>query len=300
MISKERQRQRGRLTTGDDARGRVHAGMPVTERRLQLAGVSTAVLEGGTGPPVVLLHGPGAYGAAWLRGIPGLVTTHRVVAPDLPGQGASTVDAGALDAERVVTWLAELIERTCPSPPVVVGHLLGGAIAARFAGDHGQQLSRLVLVDTFGLSPFEPSPAFGSALLGFLAEPTEDGHDELWQFCSFDLNGLHQQLGERWDAIRAYNLELARTPAVAEAGGTLMELFAMPAISPETLARIAVPTTLIWGRHDLATDLRIAEGASARYGWPLHVIENAADDPTMDRPEAFLEALRSALAEEGQ
>ena len=45
-----------------------------------------------------------------------------------------------------------------------------------------------------------------------------------------------------------------------------------------------MPTTLIWGRHDLATPLRVAEAASARYGWPLHVIEDAADDPPVERP----------------
>jgi pimeloyl-ACP methyl ester carboxylesterase len=50
-------------------------------------------------------------------------------------------------------------------------------------------------------------------------------------------------------------------------------------------------SAVIWGRHDLATPLRIAEAASARYGWPLHVIEEAADDPTIDQPEAFLRAL---------
>ena len=67
------------------------------------------------------------------------------------------------------------------------------------------------------------------------------------------------------------------------------------AIPPAELARIAVPTTLIWGRHDLATRLRVAEAASARYGWPLHVIENCADDPRIEQPEAFLRALRLAL-----
>jgi pimeloyl-ACP methyl ester carboxylesterase len=69
----------------------------------------------------------------------------------------------------------------------------------------------------------------------------------------------------------------------------------LPRIPPEDLARIAVPTTLIWGRHDRANRLRIAEAASARYGWPLHVIENCADDPPRDQPEAFLETLRAAL-----
>jgi pimeloyl-ACP methyl ester carboxylesterase len=289
-----------RRTAGDEHRERLHAGLPVTERRLQLAGVSTAVLEGGAGPPLVLLHGPGAYAAAWLRVIPELVPTHRVVAPDLPGQGASTVDQSRLDEDRVITWVGELIDSTCPSPPVVVGHLLGGAIAARFAADHGTRLSGLVLVDTFGLAPFGPSPAFGAALTGFLSQPSADTFDALWQHCSFDHDRVRRQLGERWDDLKAYALDLATTPAVAEGGRRLMELFAMPAIPPETLARIAVPTTLIWGRHDLATPLEVAESASAGYGWPLHVIEKAADDPTIDQPDAFLRALRTALGKEGR
>jgi pimeloyl-ACP methyl ester carboxylesterase len=57
------------------------------------------------------------------------------------------------------------------------------------------------------------------------------------------------------------------------------------------LARIRVPATLIWGRHDLATPLAVAQAASARYGWPLHVIDNAADDPPLEQPEAFARAL---------
>jgi pimeloyl-ACP methyl ester carboxylesterase len=74
-----------------------------------------------------------------------------------------------------------------------------------------------------------------------------------------------------------------------------MERYGMPAIPPADLARIDVPTTLIWGRHDLATPLSVAEEASVRYGWPLHVVESAADDPPMEQPEAFLEALRTVL-----
>jgi pimeloyl-ACP methyl ester carboxylesterase len=39
----------------------------------------------------------------------------------------------------------------------------------------------------------------------------------------------------------------------------------------------------------------VAEAASKRYGWPLHVIEDAGDDPSIEQPEAFLRALQSAL-----
>jgi pimeloyl-ACP methyl ester carboxylesterase len=72
------------MSNASTARERLLAGLPVTERRCALAGVSTAVLEGGDGPPMVLLHGPGEFAATWLPVLPQLARTHRVIAPDLP------------------------------------------------------------------------------------------------------------------------------------------------------------------------------------------------------------------------
>jgi pimeloyl-ACP methyl ester carboxylesterase/ubiquinone/menaquinone biosynthesis C-methylase UbiE len=288
---------RGRSRTGEESRKRLLADMPVTERRLDLAGISTAVLEGGGGSPVVLLHGPSGYAAHWMGVIPGLAATHRVIAPDLPGHGSSEVTGGVLDADRVLAWLGELIDRTCNSPPVLVGQLLGGAIAARFASDHGHRLRRLVLVDTFGLRAFQPAPEFGLALTQFLAQPTEDAHRRLWRHCAFDLDGLRQRMGARWEPFETYNLDRARTPSVQGAVAALMGQIGIPAIPADDLARIAVPTTLIWGRHDRATPLAVAEAASARFGWPLQVIENCADDPPVERPEALLEAIRAAFGD---
>jgi pimeloyl-ACP methyl ester carboxylesterase len=70
-MSRQRMVEDGRRRAdGDDARRRVLAGAPVQERRLDLAGVSTAVLESGDGPPVVLLHGQGGWSGMWLPVIP--------------------------------------------------------------------------------------------------------------------------------------------------------------------------------------------------------------------------------------
>jgi pimeloyl-ACP methyl ester carboxylesterase len=279
---------------GDHHRARLLAGLPVTERRLHVAGVSTTVLEGGAGPPVVLLHGPGDFAGMWMRIIPDLVTTHRVVAPDLPGHGTSELVGGRLDADGLRAWLSGLIERTCPSPPVLVGHVLGGVIGARFAVNHSDRLRRLVLVDSLGLARFRPAPAFALTMLAFLRRPTERTFTRFMRQCSYDLDGLREELGARWEPFVAYSLERARGPA-AKVAGRLLREFGVPRIPPDDLARIAVPTVLIWGRHDRANRLRIAQDASARYGWPLHVIENCADDPPRDQPRAFVEALRVAL-----
>jgi pimeloyl-ACP methyl ester carboxylesterase len=289
--------ERHQRHVGDDARERLLKGLPVRERRLQLAGISTAVLQGGDGPPVVLLHGPGEFAAKWMRVIPDLATTNFVVAPDLPGHGTSTVAAdGPLDADRMVAWLGALIERTCASPPALVGHLLGGAIAARFAVDHGDRLSGLVLVDALGLGRFRPSPKFALALIRFLARPSQESDDRLWRRCTFDLDGVRTQMGESWETFAAYHLDRAREPIGKAALRTLMRKVGVPAIPAHDLNRIEVPTSLIWGQHDVAPRLRIAEAARKRHGWPLQVIENAANDPAIEAPEAFLAALRAALA----
>ena len=70
-------------------RERLLTGMPVAERRVQVAGVSTAILEGGAGPPVVLLHGGIECGGVyWAPVLSRLAERHRLVVPDVPGLGS--------------------------------------------------------------------------------------------------------------------------------------------------------------------------------------------------------------------
>jgi pimeloyl-ACP methyl ester carboxylesterase len=271
----------------------IHGGEEVNERRLDLdlAGVSTAVLEGGDGPPVVLLHGQGGWAGMWLPVAADLVRTHRVIAPDLPGLGASTVPEGPPDAARVLAWLGALTERTCPEPPVIVGGSLGASIAARFAIAHPDRLSRLVLVDAGSLARFRPAPGVLVALVRFLARPTERTQQGFLRQVTVDPARARALLGP--DA-RAYGLELARTPSVRAANRRLLRELGTRTIPSGQLAGVAVPTTLVWGRQDRVMRLRIAEEASARYGWPLEVIEDAGH-LSIERPEAFRAALRSAL-----
>lgn len=284
----------------EGARGRLLADLPVTQRRLELAGVSTAVLEGGDGPPLLLLHGPGDLAITWMRVLPELVSSYRVVAPDLPGHGASGLPHDGLEADSVLAWLGALIEATCPSAPALVGHALGGAIAARFAVDRSGELSRLVLVDTLGLARFRPALRPGLALVSFLARPTPRTQNALIRQCVADLDGLREELGAPWELYAAHRLDLARTPVQKAALRSLMPRFGAPAIPPASLARISVPTTLIQGRHDRMTRLRAARAASARFGWRLDLIEDAGADPAFEQPEAFVGALRAALAPLGE
>src|SRR5919107_1160943 len=85
-------------------------------------------------------------------------------------------------------------------------------------------------------------------------------------------------------------LEEARAPSGTAAARTLMPALGLHPIPEEELARIAAPTSLIWGRADRQVRLRVAEAAAARHGWPLHVIDGAAGGPAIERPKGVLRA----------
>mgnify|MGYP006197252831 CR=1 FL=1 len=159
---------------------------------------------------------------------------------------------------------------------------------------------KLVLVDGLGLSDFAPAPEFGRALMAFVEGPSEETHDQLWRKCAFDLDRLQQRMGDEWHNLKAYNLDRANDRSLGPAQQTLMGSFGIPSIPDQELARIPTPTSLIWGRYDLAAPLLVAQRAAERYGWQLQVIENAADDPAMEQPEAFVEALRGAFGQDGR
>jgi len=282
------------MSSVTEARATAAEGLAVEDRRLQVAGIPTAVLEGGDGPPVVLLHGPVANGLHWRRVIPALTPRRRVVAPDLPGQGETGQTTGGT-REEVLEWLDALVEETCDGPATVVGVTLGGAVAAWYAAEHPERVDGLVLVDALGLAPFAPAPRFGAALNAFLADPGGETYDGLWNVCAFDFDPMRVAMGTSWEALRAYTLEGMGDPRTMAGLGALMQAFALQEIPEDLLARIDVPTTLVWGRQDLATTLVTAEVASARYGWALEVIDDCADEPPMERPEPFVAALERAI-----
>lgn len=278
-----------------DNRSKLLESIPVKEERLQLAGIQTPILIGGEGPPLLLLHGPGENALWWMRVIPHLVSSYQLIVPDLPGHGASTINKDTFVADQVFSWLAELIERTCQESPVIVGHVLGGSIATRFAIRNREKIRRLILVDSLGLGKFRPSLRFAFGLIRFIIKPTKKNFDHFFPQCMYDTDNLQEEMDQQWDHFMNYNLECANNPDQQKAMQVMMKKVGIPSIPPKDLHQIGVPTALIWGRHDRANKLGIAERACDRYGWPLYIIENSRDDPKLERPEAFTEALRKIL-----
>lgn len=267
----------------------------MTERRIEVAGISTPVLEGGSGHPLVLLHGIGSFAGEWSLTIPRLVAAYRVIAPDLPGLGDSDRRDRRLDAPTLMAWLLELVRQTCPEEPILVGHSVGGGIAARFAIEHPEHVRRIVLVDPSSLGRFRPAPGVIVALLRFGARPTPASRDRFLRRVLADPERARAAWGERWEALEAYDLEQAGDKRVGTANTHLLHSLGARRIPEERLSSIETPVDLIWGEMDRLMRFRIAEEASSKFGWPLHGIEACGHGPQIERPDRFQESLEVAL-----
>ncbi len=128
---------------------------PLTHHDARLRGLSLHYVEAGEGPPLLLVHGILVSHKEWLAVIPELATRFRVIAPDLPGSGASEKrPPGAYPytreafADTLVDLLGELgIERAH-----VCGHSMGGSIALTLAADHPGRVDRLSVIDSASYS----------------------------------------------------------------------------------------------------------------------------------------------------
>jgi haloacetate dehalogenase len=122
------------------------------KRRIQTSGAEINLVTGGSGPPLLLLHGYPQTHAMWRKIAPRLAQEFTLVIPDLRGYGDSSKPPGGADfaayskravAEDQVETMAALgFERFA-----VAGHDRGARVAHRLARDHSERIERLALLD---------------------------------------------------------------------------------------------------------------------------------------------------------
>ena len=228
--------------------------------------------EFGDGPPVLLVHGLGGSPRWWGRTTDALSEAHRVILPELPGFGFGL----RFGVERMPFRLAE-------APDVLAGLMdrlgLAGArqraervadqvragVAARMPG----RVERLVMI----------APPVRTAASGLLGNA---------------LPAARTILGLPVAAALTVATDIAaRSPlTLLRAAGELL----MGEHAAE-LARILVPTLLLWGARDLLVPAaRAHELAAAMPRCQLRLIPGAGHVPMLDRPDALTRELQVFLA----
>jgi pimeloyl-ACP methyl ester carboxylesterase len=124
--------------------------MTLTDRTVKLGALAFHYTEWGppAAPAVILLHGITGHARVWDTLARALAPDFRVLALDQRGHGDS--EAPADDDYRVATMAADLTafaDALGLARFALIGHSMGGRVAMAFAGDHGERLTRLVIVD---------------------------------------------------------------------------------------------------------------------------------------------------------
>jgi len=133
--------------------------------RVRLPGHVVNCVVAGEGPAVLLLHGWPQTAYAWRRVVPLLADRHTVVAPDLPGFGASSRPAGGYDKRTIAGVLADLMAALGHTRYHLVGHDVGGQVAYPLAALHPEAVRTLTFVEA-GIPGLGGSLAAANPLTG--------------------------------------------------------------------------------------------------------------------------------------
>lgn len=209
-------------------------------RTYEINGIDTVVLEAGSGPPLVYLHGAGTvtgfdFAAPWTK-------SFRVVIPYHPGFGSSADDPAITEVDDFVLHYVELLDQLDLPKIRLVGQSMGGFISTKFAVQHGHRVEKLALVCPIGI----PVPA-EHATVNFLAVPPPD----LPALLAHDPQNVikHLPAGEPSAAFIAERTKEAVTAGRVLGGGTAT----FDAKLPRYLHRLTMPTLIVWGKSDRLT-----------------------------------------------
>jgi pimeloyl-ACP methyl ester carboxylesterase len=262
------------------------------------------VIELGSGPPVVFIHGLSGSWQNWLEQLPVFARDRRVIAFDLPGFGASQMPREKITIRGYGRFVDALLDELGVSSAAVVGNSMGGFIGIELAIRFPQRIERLVLVSAAGLSIEYLRNERALAVLGAI----ENRLAAYSGWLASRSDALARRPGARRMifGIVAHRPDRLPGPLVAEqvrGSGKPGFLPALDALTDypirDRLGEIACPTLIVWGAEDKLVPARDADEFARLIPNSRKVVWSQTGHVAMlERPEAFNALVQAFLAEE--
>lgn len=289
----------GVCTTSDALEG-------FASRFADVGGERVHYMIGGSGPPLVLLHGWPAAWVSWKKIMPALAARYTVVAPDLRGLGDSSVPADfELDAPKAAENIYQLTVQLGFDRIFLAGHDWGSAVAYSYALAHRDQVAKLSLLEAGPSQDFREQQAGAPQLFWFnwfqqiaaLPEELVAGKERVY------LSWFYQNFSRQPGAIGPQDVDhyvcTYSRPGSMRAGFEYYRDQSVGAQSQEALlasgGRLAMPVLAIAGQYSLGPDWgrtldRVAERVTSR------VVPDAAHWVVEESPDFVLAELEAFLA----
>jgi len=245
---------------------------------------------------VVLLHGYGESLMSWRALFDELSHHADVTAVDLPGFGLSSKPEHGYSADSMALSVLRLLDQLGLARAVLVGHSLGGAVAAAVAVQAPERILGLVLVDPALVTP----PVLAGSL---------DSAGEM-QGVRALVVAYYQSLRSRFAGIHdpdwlaespaAATYEPARDPAYFRALVAVLAQFDFEYLTRERAARLTMPTLLVWGAQDPVVPVFHALGLLAMLPRArLEIVPRSWHRPHSERPREVVGLIEGFLDEIG-
>jgi pimeloyl-ACP methyl ester carboxylesterase len=297
---------RGKLKIRDD----LHLGVGflaatsamVGPERLELGRVRTdvgeiALLQAGSGDPVLLLHGLGATKASFLPTVAALAGDHRVIAIDLPGFGDSAMPVGAAyDPPFFARAAAAALDALEIERAHVVGNSMGGRVALELGFEYPDRTGRLALLAPSlawlrerrwapllkairpELGLLQPAPRL---IVDRIARAIVPGGNDGWSAVGVD------------EFLRGYLTPRGRAAFYAAARNIYLE---SPNRFWSRLRELQGDALFIWGRQDRIVPIGFARHVRDALPAAEHLELDCGHVPQLEAPRATHAAVRSFLA----
>ena len=258
----------------------------------------------GSGPVLLVLHGIGDSSQAWLPLLPVLAERYTVIAPDLLGHGESDKPRADYSAAAYANGMRDLLDVLGVERATIVGHSLGGGVAAQIVYQYPHRCERLVLVAPGGAGR-EVTP-----LLRFLAAPYSElvlpplrlpGSRQVAQVVTSAMRLSGTNLGrDAHEVLRIFD-GLPRSESQFAFTRTLRSVVdwrgQVVTMLDRTYLAAGLPVQIVWGDRDGVIPVQHAYRAhEALPGSRLEIFEGSGHFPHHCDPDRFVAVLDDFMA----
>jgi pimeloyl-ACP methyl ester carboxylesterase len=257
-----------------------------TEESVEAAGIKLQLIKGGTGEPLLILHGELGH-PGWLRFHESLAQHHTLYIPLHPGFGKSERLDWIANMRDMAGWYLDALDDLAVGRVNAMGFSLGGWLAAEMATMCPTQFKKLVLVGAMGIKP--PSGQIYDMFLEVAKEFIKTSYLDPAQTPEFSQICPEQPTPEQVEAW-----EVAREEACRLGWRPYMHYPSLPYL----LRRLRkLPTLIVWGRQDAIVPVSAAEVYHASIpGSQLVILDNCGHHPEVEQSDEFVQRVQAFLA----